>query len=232
MEKWALIVAGGSGTRMGAAIPKQFLPLGGVPLLVHTATAFQQAYPDIQLVIVLPHTHLQTGKESLRSLPGAERFICTAGGETRFHSVKNGLQFIPAGCICFVHDAVRCLVSIQLIRRCYETALQHGHAIPAIAPTDSLRFESTAGSYRTLDRSKVKLIQTPQTFHSKLLKTAFNQPYHPSFTDEASVLEQSGVDIKLVEGETTNLKITTPFDLMIAGEILAQRKGFNQDLLS
>ena len=224
MEKWALIVAGGSGTRMGTTIPKQFLPLSGIPLLVHTVTAFQQAYPAIRQVIVLPAAYQQTAKEELVSLPGAESFLYTAGGDTRFQSVKNGLAFVPVDCVCFVHDAVRCLVSIQLIRHCYEMALQHGHAVPAIAPADSMRIEDGSGIYQPLDRSKVRLIQTPQTFHSSLLKAAFNQPYHPSFTDEASVVERSGLKIKLVEGEITNLKITTPLDLLIAERIMEQRK--------
>lgn len=220
MEKYALIVAGGSGTRMGTAIPKQFLTLAGKPLLLHTITAFQQAYTGMHLVLVLPEAHSEKGREMVQSLADAGNILLTTGGETRFHSVKNGLALVPGDAVCFVHDAVRCLVSVQLIRRCFEATCEYGNAVPAIAPADSMRMEAADGRFQPLDRSRVKLIQTPQTFHSSMLKAAFTQSYDPAFTDEASVVEKTGVSIHLVEGEATNLKITTPLDLLVAENVL------------
>ncbi len=222
MKKFALIVAAGSGTRMGSPVPKQFLLLHQKPLFVHTMLAFLETFADLKVVLVLPAGHLQTGNEHLAQWVSADRYAVATGGETRFHSVQRGLQLVDDDSICFVHDAVRCMVSAQLIIRCYETALAKGNAIPAIPPTDSLRIE-TAGGTQTLDRSKVKLIQTPQTFESGLLKKAFAQSYDQSFTDEASVVEKTGSPIYLVDGESTNIKITTPLDMIVAGKLLEGR---------
>ncbi|MBE7169742.1 MAG: 2-C-methyl-D-erythritol 4-phosphate cytidylyltransferase [Williamsia sp.] len=223
MEKYALIVAGGSGIRMGTSLPKQFLQLGHQPVLLHTVARFLEAYADLHMVLVLPPAYIEKGRELVQSMPGAGNCAFTPGGETRFHSVKKGLQFIPEGAVCFVHDAVRCLVSAGLIRRCFETAAEKGNAVPAISPADSMRFQTESGQFQPLDRSKVRLIQTPQTFHSTVLKKAFDQPYDPGFTDEASVVEKAGVPIHLIEGEPTNLKITTPLDLLVAEQLLAKR---------
>lgn len=222
MDKYAIIVAGGSGTRMGASMPKQFLLLHGKPLFIHTVTAFLEAYADLMVVLVLPEAYLDQGKKIMHDTGLPDRYVITTGGETRFHSVKNGLHHVSGNSICFVHDAVRCLVSMLLIRRCYEAALEQGNAIPAIAATDSLRLETGSGTSQLLDRSRIRMIQTPQTFSGNILKEAFKQPYHSSFTDEASVVERTGVNINLIEGEKTNLKITTPLDLLIAGHILQQ----------
>jgi 2-C-methyl-D-erythritol 4-phosphate cytidylyltransferase len=221
MYKYAIIVAGGSGTRMGGEVPKQFQLLHGKPVLWHSLKAFTDAYDDVQLVLVLPESHLQNGEEIIKEFP-LHRIRITPGGDTRFQSVKNGLRLVDAHSIVFVHDAVRCLVTPELIRRCAETALEKGNAIPAIAATDTIRIETSTGN-QLVDRSHVRIIQTPQTFFSNIIKPAFEQPYEASFTDEATVVEKTGVKINLVEGEATNIKITKPVDLLVAEKILDER---------
>jgi 2-C-methyl-D-erythritol 4-phosphate cytidylyltransferase len=218
MYKYAIIVAGGSGTRMGGEQPKQFRDLLGKPILWHTLKAFTDAYDDIQLILVLPEAYIPTGKEYAKDFPN-HRIRVTPGGETRFHSVRSGLQLVDAHSLVFVHDGVRCLVTPQLIRSCGEAASDMGNAIPSIAASDTIRIETDHGS-ELIDRTRVRIIQTPQTFFSDVLKSAFEQPYQESFTDEASVVEKEGVEIHLVEGEKTNIKITTPMDLLIAEKIL------------
>lgn len=223
MKKFAVIVAGGSGTRMGTAMPKQFLELQGKPVLWYTLNSFLEAFDDLEIILVLPGNYLQTGVELIQSTIDPSRIGITAGGETRFHSVRNGLQHIQQHSIVFVHDGVRCLVSKNLIRRCYQQALEFGNAIPAMAAVDTIRIETPTGNQQ-IDRNKVKIIQTPQTFYSDLLKAAFEQEYDDRFTDEASVVEQLGVRIHLIEGETTNLKITRPIDILIAEKIIEERE--------
>lgn len=219
MKKYALIVAAGSGTRMGSAVPKQFLSLQGRPLIWHTLEVFLSAFDDLEIILVLPAAHIETGKTIIQSVTAPHRVRIVQGGETRFHSVKNGLGQIEQESVVFVHDGVRCLVTAGLIRRCYELVLEKGNAVPAIASMDSLRLE-TNGTNEPIDRKKVRIIQTPQTFYSSVLKKAFEQDYLESFTDEATVVEKSGIPIHLVEGEATNIKITSPIDLMIAESIL------------
>ena len=146
----------------------------------------------------------------------------TEGGATRFHSVKLGLAFIQQHSIVFVHDGVRCLVTSELIHRCYNRAQQYGNAIPAIPAHDTIRIETVEGN-RQIDRNKVRIIQTPQTFYSDIIKAAFEQEYDEQFTDEASVVEKLGIKIELVEGEPTNIKITQPMDLLIAEKVLEER---------
>lgn len=223
MKKYAVIVAGGSGMRMGTVVPKQFLPLQGKPVLWYTLTAFLDAFPDLEIILVLPEAHLQTGQEILRSTYAPDRIWMTVGGETRFHSVRNGLSHIHQHSIVFVHDGVRCLLTPQLIRRCYEMAQERGNAIPAISAVDSIRIETFNGN-EFIDRSKVRIIQTPQTFYSDIIKAAFEQEYEESFTDEASVVERLGVKIHLIDGESTNIKITHPIDVLIAEKILEERE--------
>lgn len=224
MEKWAVIVAGGAGLRMGNVIPKQFLFLNSKPLLWHTVNAFQQAFADVNIVLVVPKTHLQN--ETIQNLL-SDKIIAVEGGSTRFESVKNGLQKVPYNAVVFVHDGVRCLVSQQLIQRCFEQTLVKGNAIPVVAATDSLRIENS-GSHSVIEREKIRLIQTPQTFLSTELKKAFEQPYQTSFTDEATVMEAAGKEVFLIEGEYENIKITRPIDLIIAEEIIKQRSFFQQ----
>lgn len=223
MKKYAVIVAGGSGMRMGTTVPKQFLPLQGKPVLWYTLTAFLDAFPDLEIILVLPEAHIQTGQEILRSTYAPDRIWMAVGGETRFHSVRNGLSHIHQHSIVFVHDGVRCLLTPQLIRRCYQMARERGNAIPAITAVDSIRIETFDGN-EFIDRSKIRIIQTPQTFYSDIVKAAFEQEYEESFTDEASVVERLGVKIHLIEGESTNIKITHPIDVLIAEKILEERE--------
>jgi len=223
MKKYAVIVAGGSGMRMGTLVPKQFLELQGKPLLWHTLSVFLDAFSDMEIILVLPETYLQTGREIIGITKDPGRIRITAGGETRFQSVKKGLDLIDQHSIVFVHDGVRCLLSTDLITRCYNSAIEKGNAIPAISAVDTVRIETVAGN-SLINREKVRLIQTPQTFFSDIIKSAFEQDYRESFTDEASVVEQLGVKIHLIEGETTNIKITRPIDILIAEKILEERE--------
>jgi 2-C-methyl-D-erythritol 4-phosphate cytidylyltransferase len=222
MKKYAVIVAGGSGHRMGTAVPKQFLELQGRPVLWYTLTAFLDAFPDMEIILVLPQAHLQTGLDIIQTTPSPNRIWITEGGETRFHSVKNGLSHIQQHSIVFVHDGVRCLLTPELIRRCYDAALEKGNAIPAIPAVDTIRVETVSGN-ELVDRQKIRIIQTPQTFYSDIIKAAFEQDYEEFFTDEANVVERLGVKIHLVEGEPTNIKITRPIDILIAEKILEER---------
>ncbi len=223
MKKYAVIVAGGSGMRMGTAVPKQFLELRGKPVLWYTINTFLESYPDLEVILVLPESHLETGLEIIRDSMDPDRVWMTVGGATRFHSVKNGLDHIHQHSIVMVHDGVRCLISTELVQRCVEEAMAYGNAIPAISAVDSIRIE-TIGGNEMIDRNKVRIIQTPQTFYSDLIKAAFEQDYEEGFTDEASVVERLQVKIHLVEGETSNLKITRPIDLLIAEKILEERE--------
>ena len=222
MLKYAVIVAGGSGNRMNAAIPKQFLPLNGKPVLLYTIETFLSAFNDLEIVLVLPEKFMRDGDAIVQQASDPKRIEIAAGGNTRFHSVKNGLKLVTENAIVFVHDAVRCLVTNELIHRCYETALENGNAIPAIPVSDTVRMETTEGSV-VVDRSKLVVIQTPQTFFSNLLLKAFEQDYDSSFTDEATVAEKFGIKIHLIPGEDENIKLTRPIDLEIAERILTNR---------
>ena len=222
MLKYAVIVAGGSGNRMSSSIPKQFLPLGGKPVLSHTLEVFLSAYHDLKLIVVLPEKHLHHGKSIVDSI-SSDRIEVVTGGTTRFHSVKNGLRLVQDNSIVFVHDAVRCLVTSSLIHRCFEAALENGNAIPAIPLSDTVRMETDHGAI-VVDRSKLQIIQTPQTFFSNLLLKAFEQEYDNAFTDEATVAEKFGIKIHLIPGEDENIKLTRPIDMQIAENILAKRK--------
>jgi 2-C-methyl-D-erythritol 4-phosphate cytidylyltransferase len=222
MKKYAVIVAGGSGQRMGSAVPKQFLLLKGKPLLQYTLQSFLTAYPDMQIVLVLPMEHVAQGHEIVKHLDASEKVQITTGGETRFHSVKNGLNHIMHPSIVFVHDGVRCMVTPKLITTCYKQAVKLGSAIPAVSATDSIRITEGAGHY-TINRNSVQIIQTPQTFRSDILCEAFKQEYIPSFTDEATVAEAAGYPVFLIEGEYDNLKITRPIDVLIAEKLLEQK---------
>lgn len=221
MKKYAVIVAGGSGQRMGAEVPKQFLLLKGKPLLQYTLQSFLLAYNDMQIILVLPQEHIARGEQIVKQMNVEERVQIVTGGATRFHSVKNGLQLVMNPAIVFVQDGVRCLVSQNLIRNCYLQAVEKGSAIPAVAATDSIRIEEGASHY-TIDRNKIRIIQTPQTFQSEILLLAFKQEYNPAFTDEATVVEAAGNKIFLIEGEYNNLKITRPLDLCIAEKLLEE----------
>jgi 2-C-methyl-D-erythritol 4-phosphate cytidylyltransferase len=222
MKKYAVIVAGGSGLRMGTVVPKQYLLLQDKPVLWHTLSAFLDAYDDLEIILVLHKDHVQKGLEIVNSTYSPKRIGITEGGETRFHSVQNGLQHIHQHSVVFVHDGVRCLVTTDLIHRCYDETIQRGNAIPAVAAVDTIRIESARGNQQ-IDRNHVRIIQTPQTFYSDMIKAAFEQEYDDAFTDEASVVERLGVKINLVEGDYYNNKITKPVDVMIAEKILEER---------
>jgi 2-C-methyl-D-erythritol 4-phosphate cytidylyltransferase len=224
MKKVAVIVAGGSGVRMNTNIPKQFLLLKGKPVLYYTIDAFLKAYEDIYVILVLPEEHIAAGQEIIDAFFDYKKIAITAGGRTRFHSVQNGLKLIKDECIVFVHDGVRCLLSTQLIHACYAAALEYGSAIPAIVSRDSVRL-ITEEDNEAIERDKVKLIQTPQTFHSKILLPAFEIDYKDKFTDEATVVEAFGLKVHLVDGESTNIKITQPIDMVIAEHLLEYYKN-------
>ena len=221
-KKIAIIVAGGTGQRMGSVIPKQFLEIQGKAILLHTIDQFTAAFSDIELVIVLPAAYIEEGKTLLQNNGYTNHIQLVEGGDTRFQSVKNGLAKVTESSIVFVHDAVRCLLTPALIQRCYQQALEKGSAIPAVSATDSVRIVN-GGHNSVLDRENVMLIQTPQTFQSTILLEAFKQPYTSIFTDEANVVEANGGKVYLVDGEFENIKITRPLDLAIAEHILAKR---------
>ena len=225
MQKYAIIVAGGTGSRMGSSTPKQFLLLNDKPILYYTLKVFLEAYEDVQIILVLPEEYTELGREIIDAYFDYSRIQITSGGETRFHSVKNGLALADKESIIFVHDAVRCLVTIDLIHRCFENALKTGSAVPALRSKDSVRLlNEKENDNEVLERSKVVFIQTPQTFHSRILIPAFEIDYKERFTDEATVVEAFGLKISLVEGEESNIKITRPIDLFIAEKLLAEKK--------
>jgi 2-C-methyl-D-erythritol 4-phosphate cytidylyltransferase len=223
MKKYAAIVAGGIGKRMQSDLPKQFMLLLGKPVLYYTLKAFLEAFDDLIIILVLPDEHITKGREIVDAYFNPARFIFTAGGETRFHSVRNGAALAEAESIIFVHDGVRCLVTPQLIRYCYDSAMLKGSAIPTVSVRDSIR-ELTANGSVAVNRAMYRVVQTPQTFHSKILMPALNQiEFKEKFTDEATVVEAFGIEVHLMEGEETNIKITTPVDLTIAEQILLRR---------
>jgi 2-C-methyl-D-erythritol 4-phosphate cytidylyltransferase len=219
LKKVAVIVAGGTGTRMNNTVPKQFLLLKGKPVLYYTINTFLQSYSDMQIILVLPEEHVAAGQEIIDAFFDYNRIKITTGGRTRFHSVQNGLQLIEDESIVFVHDAVRCLLTADLVKRCYETAIEFGSAIPVIDSKDSVRLINGEDSV-AMERTTIKLVQTPQTFHSKILLPAFNIDYKDKFTDEATVVEAFGLKVKLIKGEEHNIKITQPVDLIVAEQII------------
>jgi 2-C-methyl-D-erythritol 4-phosphate cytidylyltransferase len=221
MNKFAVIVAGGSGQRMGGALPKQFLLLRNKPVLCYSIEAFTNRFEDVEIILVLPAEHIDRGQDITKQYRYTNVSI-VAGGETRFHSVQNGLKHVSEPSIVFVHDAVRCLASTNLIQRCYNQAREKGSAIPAVSATDSIRIEE-GEEHHIIDRTKVRIIQTPQTFKSEILLPAYQQEYQTSFTDDASVVEARGNKVFLIDGEYDNLKITRPIDIFLAEKILQHR---------
>ena len=219
MKKIAVIVAGGNGRRMNTELPKQFLLLNGKPVLYYTINTFLNSYSDIEIILVLPEDHIAAGKEIIDAWFDSSRVTIAAGGRTRFHSVQNGLELITEESIIFVHDGVRCLLSSELIHRCYSAAMENGSAIPVIDSKDSVRMVK-GDSNEAIERSRIKLVQTPQTFHSKILLPAFKIDFKDKFTDEATVVEAFGLKVYLTEGEENNIKITRPSDLLIAEKLV------------
>lgn len=219
MKHTALIVAGGKGLRMGSELPKQFLPIGGKPVLMHTLEAFRRFDPEIDLILVLPEEQQDYWKQLCDRHHFTLRHLIANGGETRFHSVRNGLALISGGGLVGVHDGVRPFVSQEVIRRCYDKAATEKAVIPVVDVVETVRQVTESGS-RTVNRDDYKLVQTPQVFDSDLLRRAYAQDFMPFFTDDASVVEAMGVPVYLVEGNRENIKLTTPFDLKIATALL------------
>ena len=214
MNKYVIIVAGGRGLRMGSESPKQFLLLGGKPVLMHTIEAFYRYDADIQVVLVLPRDHQDYWKSLCSSYHFEIPHRIVDGGETRFHSVRNGLQVIGGTGLVGVHDGVRPFVSKEVIERCYLEAEQKQAVIPVVEVVETVR-HLRGDESSTVPRNEYRLVQTPQVFSVPLLKKAYLQPYSPSFTDDASVVESFGEKVFLTEGNRENIKITTPFDLII-----------------
>jgi 2-C-methyl-D-erythritol 4-phosphate cytidylyltransferase len=219
MKKFALIVAGGSGTRMGTDIPKQFLELNGKPILMHTMERFAGYDPAIEITLVLPNAQFDYWRELCRKHRFHLSHHLVGGGNSRFQSVKNGLDSLPSEGIVFIHDGVRPLVSEATIRNCEHTTLEKGNALPVIPVIESIRQLTFEGSQHA-DRNQYRLVQTPQTFTLELIKKAFGQEESPLFTDDASVCEAMGEHIHLVDGNPENIKITQPSDLKIAALFL------------
>ena len=221
IKKFAVLVAGGKGMRMGSALPKQFLPLMGKPVLTHALIAFLNAVPDIEIILVLPADQLSYAQIVLSALPDPVDITIVSGGETRFHSVQNGLNAISGDGVVFVHDGARPLISPELIHRCFNQAMELGSAIPAIPVAESMRIINGTDS-SPVDRDKMRVIQTPQTFRTEVILPAFQQVYSPAFTDEATVVEYYGTKVYLVQGEKQNIKVTTPEDMIIAEAFMHQ----------
>ena len=219
MKKYVIIVAGGKGLRMGSDLPKQFLPVGGKPVLMHTLEVFRKYDAAIQLILVLPREQQDFWKQLCREHDFDVEHRVADGGETRFNSVKNGLALVQAPGLVGVHDGVRPFVSVEVIRRCYDLAEQHKAVIPVVDVFETLRHLTEVGS-ETVSRNYYKLVQTPQVFDVELLKQAYEQEFTPFFTDDASVVEAMGVPVHLAAGNRENIKITTPFDLKVGSALL------------
>ena len=227
MKTIAIIVAGGSGTRFGAQMPKQFLELAGKPILMRTILAFEEALSggNYEIIVTLPADQMDLWRELCERHGFAVPHRVVAGGETRWHSVKNALDSIgdPDGVdVIAVHDGVRPLVSAELIERVFGMARHDGSAIPVVLLNDSVRQVDDDGESHALDRSSLRAVQTPQAFAARLLMEAYQQPYQKTFTDDASVVEAAGHQVTLVMGDPRNLKITRPMDLALAEYLLNQ----------
>jgi 2-C-methyl-D-erythritol 4-phosphate cytidylyltransferase len=220
MQRSTIIVAGGSGKRMGTAVPKQFLLLKGKPLLCWTIDAFHAYDKEMPIIVVLPEAQIPIWKSLCIGHGFLTPHEVVAGGAERHHSVKNGLATVQHDGLVAVHDGVRPLVSKELIARCFDAAEQHGAAIPVTPITSSVR-ERDGATNRAVDRTRLVAVQTPQCFRMDLLRKAFEQPYDPSFTDEATMVERIGATITLVEGDERNIKVTTPMDMKVAEVLLS-----------
>ena len=222
-KRGVIIVAGGSGQRMGSALPKQFMMLGGLPVLARTINTFSEALPGADLVVVLPEEHIALWRNLAARFDIAVH-RCVAGGKERFHSVLRGLEALSDDVeYVAVHDGVRALVSKRLIVRGALAVEEHEAVVPVIDVVDSYRRVTEQGS-EIFPRSELRIVQTPQMFSAQLLRRAYEQPYNPSFTDDASVVEAIGGTITLIEGERRNLKLTTPDDMSWAEWFLSREE--------
>ena len=219
MNRYVIIVAGGKGLRMGSDLPKQFLPIGNKPVLMRTLEVFRKFDANLQIILVLPLAQQEFLKQLCEKYCFTVEHVVADGGETRFHSVKNGLAQVKGPGLVGVHDGVRPFVAVEVIRNCYILAKQYKAVIPVIDVVETLRHLTDAGS-ETISRNDYKLVQTPQVFDVELLKQAYAQEYTPFFTDDASVVEAMGVSVYLAPGNRENIKITTPFDLKIGSVLL------------
>lgn len=223
IPNYVIIVAGGSGSRMQSAVPKQFLLLIGKPVLMHTIEAFNKTEAKPGIILVLPADYHQYWQQLIKEHSFNIPHQLVTGGETRFHSVKNGLALIKdEEALVAVQDAVRPLTSPSVIDNAYQCAYQHETAVVAVKSRDSIR-QVKDGTSISLVRDEIYLVQTPQTFKASLLRKAYEQPFDTRFTDDASVVEQYGAEIKLTEGDHSNIKITFPEDIAIA-ELLLSKK--------
>jgi 2-C-methyl-D-erythritol 4-phosphate cytidylyltransferase len=222
---YAIIVAGGSGKRMGSSIPKQFLLLDGKPVLMHTISRFVAAYPEVECIVVLPESQIEFWRKLCRDYQFTLKHHIAIGGETRFDSVKNGLAALPAlAGVVAIHDAVRPFASSQLIRACISQAQHSANAVPALPCVDSVREIDEHGVSKIVNREKLRMVQTPQCFSVAQIVEAYAKASGSHFTDDASVYEANGGTIILIDGEAHNIKITNPFDLELGKLIIQQQE--------
>ena len=220
MKKAVIIVAAGSGSRMGGELPKQYLKLREKPIIIHTLERFQNFDPEMKVVVVLAHSHRELWEEMAKSYEIARGTTIAAGGASRYDSVKNGLSQLDQASLVGIHDAVRPLVSQDTLVRCYDAALRKGSGIPLIEMDESVRMLDKEGGSAPMDRSSLRRVQTPQVFRSERIKQAYQQAYKKTFTDDASVYETVYGAPTLVEGNRENIKITTPTDILLAGLLI------------
>lgn len=215
---YIIIVAGGKGLRMGAELPKQFLPVGGRPVLMRTIERFRKYSADLNIILVLPHSQQEFWRSLCREYAFNIEHTVVDGGATRFLSSKNGLAAVPddAQGVVGIHDGVRPFVSVEVIDRCFETARRYGAALPVMPVTDTLRYVGDACAGHNVQRSDYRSVQTPQAFSIPLIKKSFDVPDSDAFTDDASVAEAAGMAVTMVEGNRENIKLTTPYDLKVA----------------
>ena len=221
-NRYAVILAAGEGRRMHSDLPKQFMELDGKPILRHTLERFLAFDPQIRLIVVLPAERIEYWKEYCSHTGFRPAMRLVAGGLTRFHSVQNALEFVPEDALVAIHDGVRPLLSVDFLSELFAAAERKEAVIPVLPLVESVRELQGAGLSRAVDRSRFVSVQTPQVFHADLLKRAYAQPYVPTFTDDASVVESMGIKISLCDGRRENLKITTPEDLVLARAIISR----------
>lgn len=221
MKRAVIIVAAGTGSRMGTGLPKQYLQLGGKPVIIHTLEKFLSFDPEITPIVVLGPGHKEHWDRVAESFKVARGIKLATGGQSRYDSVKHGLDHVQGEVLVGIHDAVRPLVSQDTLFRCYDSAEKFGSGIPAIEMIETVRLLESSAKSRHLDRSRLRIVQTPQVFRSKQIIEAYQAPYSPAFTDDASVYETSFGAVSLVEGNRENIKITTPQDLQLAHLLMA-----------
>lgn len=220
-RRYAIIVAGGTGSRMGGSIAKQFMELEGKPIIVHTIERFLELSKISEIILVLPADYKQEWKDYCFENKFTFRHTLVSGGITRFHSVKNAIKYIEKGGVVAIHDGVRPFVATSFIEELYTIAGKEGAVVPVVAPSDSMRIVEESGSSYITNRDNYVMVQTPQVFRTDILLEAYEQAYSPTFTDDASVVESMGVKIYLAQGKATNIKITKPEDLVLAKALIS-----------